>query len=185
MAQNPARSMRLVASSSQDRAAAATTMRDAVRAIEPTVPLGPVESLESVVVGSASRSRFTTFLFVVFAAVALLLGAVGIYGVISSGVARRTREIGVRMAIGASTAQIGRMVMAETLRITGAGMVLGFAVALATSRWIRGMLFGVDAADPAVLLLVTVLLALVALGAAFAPARRAARVDPLVAMRSD
>ncbi len=185
MAQSAPRAMRLVAFTAQDEAAATTAIRAAIRAVDATVPLGRVEPLERVVAGSATRSRFTTFLFAIFAAVALLLGAVGIYGVISSGVARRTREIGVRMAIGATTSQISRMVLTETLRIAATGMLLGFAGAFATSRWIRGMLFGVDVADPWVLLSVTVLLAVVAVAAAVAPARRATRVDPLVAMRSD
>lgn len=185
MRQWPAREMRAVVATSRTLSDARSALRTSLRAIDANVPLGEVRTMADVVTGSAAQSRFTTLLFAVFASVALLLGAVGIYGVISSGVMRRTREIGVRMALGATTAQIARMVLVETLGIAAAGVVLGVGGAYAVSGYIRGMLFGVEAVDPTVLLAVAALLSMVAVIAALAPARRATRVDPLVAIRAD
>ena len=185
MAQSFPREMRLLVASENDRANVAGTVRSAVRSVDPAVPIGETRTLDAVVSGSAARSRFTTLLLSLFATLALVLGTVGIYGVISSGVARRTREIGVRMAVGATGRQIARMVLGESLTISAIGAALGVAGALAASGWLRGLLYGVGAMDATVLAAVAVLLASVAVCAAVAPARRAARVDPLVAMRAD
>ncbi|MES2524816.1 MAG: ABC transporter permease [Gemmatimonadota bacterium] len=198
MRQSPPRGMRLVVAAAGansgvdsdvgggvDADALAARIRGAVQGIDGTVPVDDVRPLADVVEGSASRSRFLTLLLSLFAAVAVTLGAVGIYGVVSAGVAQRSREIGVRMAIGATTAHVRRMVLGESLLISGAGAVVGLAGAIASARWLRSQLFGVDAVDPTVLGGVTLLLGIVAVLAAIAPARRASRVDPLVAMQSD
>ena len=185
VAQGVPRDMRLVVAASHDVGDAARVIRTAVHETNSSVPIGDVRRLADVVAGSADKARFTALLFAVFAAVALVLGAIGIYGVVSSGVLRRTREIGVRMAVGATTEQIGRMVVRETLRIAAVGTVLGAAGSVATSRWIRGLLFGVDVVDPYVLATVAAMLAVMAVVAALAPARRASRVDPPVAIRAD
>jgi len=185
MSQSFPREMRLLVSSTRDAGTTATSIRQVVRRVDDSVPVGETRALDDVVSGSAARSRFATMLLSLFAAVALLLGALGIYGVISSGVARRTREIGVRMAVGATRTQIARMVLNQSLVISAGGAVIGVVGAGAAWRWLRGMLYGVGAIEPTVMGAVAALLALVAVGAAVAPARRAAGVDPLVAMRAD
>ncbi|HYW31528.1 MAG TPA: ABC transporter permease [Gemmatimonas sp.] len=184
--QAPPRSMRLiVATSGGDASAMAERIRAVVQGVDGTVPMDDIRPLADVVESSASRSRFVTLLLSLFAAVAVTLGGVGIYGVISAGVAQRAREIGVRMAIGATTQQVRRMVLLESLWISGLGAAAGLVGAMLSARWIQSQLFGVDGVDPAVLTVVALLLAVVAVLAAMAPAYRASRVDPLVAMRSD
>jgi putative ABC transport system permease protein len=132
---------------------------------------------------SVAQVRFRTFLLGLFAAMALLLSAIGIFGVISYSVSRRTNEIGIRVALGASGGSILRMVLRETLVLTFAGMALGIPCTLVASRLLGHMLFNVSASDPATLAVVTVGLAAVAAFAGYIPARRAMRVDPMVALR--
>jgi ABC-type antimicrobial peptide transport system permease subunit len=124
-------------------------------------------------------------LLATFAAVALTLGAVGVYGVVAYAVERRTREIGVRMALGARASDVLAMVLREGGTLTGIGIALGLSGALGTSRVLSGFLFGVTTTDPLVFVSVPAVLALVAVGACVIPARRAARVDPVTAIRSD
>jgi predicted permease len=168
-----------------DPAALAPALRAAVAAVDPTVPVGDVTPLGVVVDDSAARPRFTMLLLGAFALVAVLLGAVGIYGVVAAGVARRRREIGVRLALGASAGRVRGMVLREGAALAGLGVAAGLVGALAAGRLLRGLLFGVGPADPAVLLAVPVVLALVALAATLLPARRAARVEPLVVIRTE
>jgi len=118
-----------------------------------------------------------------FAGVALLLGAVGLYGVMAWVVAQRTREIGIRMALGAGRAEIFRLVVSQGLKLVTLGGMLGLAGAFAATRWIEGLLHNVPPRDPATLAGVTAVLALTALAACYIPARRATRVDPMVALR--
>lgn len=160
-------------------------LRAAVASVDATVPVPDVRQLTTMVTASASRSRFSVALLVLFAAAALLLGAAGVYGVVSAAVSRRTREIGVRMALGATSDNVLRLVLRETFWVTIAGVLLGIVGAVGTGGLLRGLLFGVGAIDATVLLAVAALLTAVTLLASLAPARRAARVDPLVAIRSD
>ena len=160
-------------------------LRAAIAAVDPSVPVKDVRPLVDLVASSASRARFTMLLLATFAAVALVLGAVGVYGVVAYTVVRRTREIGVRMALGARTTDVLAMVLREGGTLTAAGVALGIAGALAASRVLAGFLFGVTARDPAVFVAVPAVLGVVALGACVIPARRAARVDPVTALRSD
>jgi predicted permease len=160
-------------------------LRSAVASVDPSVPVKDVRPLTELVSRSAARERFTMLLLATFAGVALVLGAVGVYGVVGYTVARRTREIGVRMALGARAGDVLLMVLREGGMLTAAGVVLGIAGALATSRVLAGFLFGVAPTDPTVFLAVPGVLALVALGACAIPARRASRVDPVTAMRAD
>jgi ABC-type antimicrobial peptide transport system permease subunit len=177
--------MHLVArtDASVDPAAIAPALRAAVAAVDSTVPVGDVKLLRDVVSGSAARPRFTMVLLGAFAAVALALGAVGIYGVVAAGVVRRRREIGVRLALGATAGAVQRMVLREGAGLAALGVVAGLAGALVAGRLLHGLLFGVGPADPLVLLAVPVVLAGVALVATLAPARRASRVEPLVVIR--
>ena len=130
-----------------------------------------------------ARTSFTMLLLVIAAAVALLLGAVGIYGVISYVVGQRKREIGVRMALGAQRRDISRMVLREGLAVTLTGVAIGLACALAVTRLMLALLYGVSPTDPATFAAVPLLLAAVALLASWMPARRAAAVEPLEAIR--
>ena len=187
MAQNFAEQMFVVirARSVADLGKIAPALRTAVSEVDPTVPVGEIRLLDGSVADSASRARFAATLLALFAAVALLLGATGIYGLMTSAVSRRTREIGVRMALGASSRRVLRMVLRESVSVTALGLLLGVAGAIAAGRLLRGLLFGVSTVDAAVLSAVAALLGVVAVIAALAPARRAARVDPLAAIRAE
>ena len=142
-----------------------------------------VRTLEQIKSESAASTRLRTTLLAVFAALALLLSAIGIYGVISYTVAQRTHEIGVRAALGASAAALLRMVLVNGMTLAGIGLALGFAGALALTRLLGSLLFGVGARDPLTLAGSAAILATVALLACYVPARRAAAIDPLVALR--
>jgi putative ABC transport system permease protein len=177
--------MSLVVRTSVPPSALAPRIRSAVARIDRAVPVTAPRRVETLVADSAARTRFTVVLLATFAGVALALGAVGIYGVVAYAVARRTREIGVRIALGARASDVLRMVLREGGVLAGAGVALGLVGALAASRLLAGFLFGVTPNDPAVFVAVPALLGLVALGACVIPARRASRVDPVVALRSD
>ena len=177
--------MTLVVRAEGNAVAIASRIREAVAAVDPTVPVNSVRPLQDLVSSSAARARFTMVLLATFAGVALTLGAVGIYGVIAFAVARRTREIGVRMALGARATDVLRMVLREGGVLVAAGVTLGIVGAFAGSRVLARCLFGVTPSDPGVFVAVPALLGLVAVGACLIPARRAARVDPMVALRSE
>ena len=166
-------------------AAAASIVRDTVRAIDPQLAVFDMRTMEQIVSDSVSRPRFSALLLGIFAATALLLAAVGVYGVISQLVGQRTQEFGVRMALGASPADVGRLVMRFGARLSAIGVILGIPAALAFSRVLSGLLYGVNAANPLTYGVVSAVLAIVATLAAVLPARRATRVDPLVALRAE
>jgi ABC-type antimicrobial peptide transport system permease subunit len=139
--------------------------------------------MSQIVARSTSRERFNTLLMTVFAFSALALAAIGIYGVMAYAVQQRTREIGVRMALGAEPRAVRGMVVLEGMRLAGVGVVVGIAAAYALSRYVSNLLFGVEARDPLVFVGVPLLLAVIALVAVWVPAARASRVDPLGALR--
>jgi len=179
----PQGGLSLVVKAQGDPRALAAPLRGILRQMDPNLPVSRVRPLKEVAAGSMARVSFTMFLLALAAAVALLLGAVGIYGVISYVVSQRTREIGVRMALGAGRSDISRMVLREGLGITLLGIGIGLAAALAATRLMLALLYGVSPTDPATLGAVPVLLAGVALLASWVPARRASRVEPLEAIR--
>jgi putative ABC transport system permease protein len=150
-----------------------------VRAIDPDLPLQRLETMTEVVERAVAPSRFFLVGVAVFAALATLLAAVGLYGVMAYLVSRRSREIGVRVALGASSSSIVRLVMADGLRPTVLGLLVGLALAVAGGRMIESLLFGVDARDPLILCAVPALLTVVAIFAILTPAARASRIDPL------
>ena len=144
-----------------------------------------VATMDQVISTSVAERRLALLLFAAFAAVAAMLAAAGIYGVLAGSVTERTREIGVRSALGASPGDILSLVLLQGARLAGAGLLVGIAGALGLGRFLESLLFGVTPADPLTLGGVALLLALVALVACLAPAMRALRVDPMTALRSD
>jgi putative ABC transport system permease protein len=159
------------------------SVRDAIAAVDPTVPTGSIRSMEQVLSHSLALRSFMMFLLGLFAAVALVLASVGIYGVISFAVSQRTREIGVRMALGAHPGDVLRLILGEGLKLVLAGVALGIIAALAMTRLLSTLIYGVSASDPLIFLSVITLLVVVSLAACYVPARRAMRVDPMVALR--
>ncbi len=178
-------SFALVVKGKLDPVSLVTPVRAAVRSLDPNLPLSEVRPMTEVMKRSMAQTSFTMLLLVIAAAVALLLGGVGIYGVVSYGVSQRTREIGVRMALGAQRDDISIMVLRQGLGVTLLGIALGLACALLVTRLILALLYGVSPTDPATLAAVPVLLAAVALLACWVPARRAASVEPLEAIRAE
>ncbi len=185
LAQGRTGPMRVVAKTTGDPRTLAASLRGIVAALDPQTPVSDVRTVDQRISSSVERPRFAMLLLAAFAGVALLLGAVGIYGVIAYTVGQRTREIGVRMALGARSGDVLRLVLAQGAGLALAGVALGVGIALAVTQALRSLLFGVGAADPLTFALVPLLLVGVALLASWIPARRAARVDPMVALRSD
>jgi len=158
-------------------------LREALATADPLVPTGAVRSMDQVLAHSLALRSFMMLLLSIFGGLALVLASVGIYGVISFAVSQRTREIGVRMALGARPADVLRMILTEGLKLVVVGMVLGIAAALMLTRLLEGMIYGVSMRDPFIFVLVNLLMVAVSLAACYVPARRAMRVDPLVALR--
>ncbi|HSE53991.1 MAG TPA: FtsX-like permease family protein, partial [Gemmatimonadales bacterium] len=168
-----------------DPAEFAGTLRGVVRGVDPTVPLSGIEPLDQTLSQTTAQRRFTMLLLGVFAAVALVLAMVGVHGVLSYTVAQRSREIGIRMALGADQHSVRSLVVGQGARLVAAGLVIGVAGAIGVSRLLSSLLYGVHPNDPVTLLAVALGLGGVALFATLMPARRAARVDPMVALRSE
>jgi len=184
-AQAPARAVQLVVRTDAAGETVVPALRAAVAAQDRTVPLGAVDTMEARLRDVVALPRLYATLFGVFAAAAVLLAAVGIYGVVAYGVAVRTRELGLRMALGARTGDVRRLVLRQGLAPVALGAAVGIAGALAAARALRGLLFGVGVADPVTLGAVTALLAAVAVAAIWVPARRATAVPPMTALRGE
>jgi putative ABC transport system permease protein len=163
--------------------ALASAARRAVQAVDPDLPVFDIATMDQLVYRSASVPRFNTALLGIFAALALVLAAVGIYGVMSYAVAQRTHEIGVRLALGAETNDIIRQVVRQGMLPAVVGIAAGTAGAWAVTRFLSSLLFGVRPTDPTTFALVPLLLAAVGVLACLLPARRATKVDPVVALR--
>jgi len=159
----------------------AAAVRDAVWGVDKEQPVSDVRTMEEVLSESIARQRFSTMLLGVFAALAL--AAVGIYGVMSYAVAQRTHEIGIRMALGAPAGSVLRLVVGQGLKLVSAGVLLGLLCSLLLTRLMSSLLFGVSPTDPLTLTTISLVLVAVALLASYIPARRAAKVDPLIALR--
>jgi predicted permease len=173
----------VVVRAATDAATLRATLPRVVSEIDPSVPVGQVRTMDEVLTGSLASRRFPMVVLSVFAGLAILLAAVGLYGVISYLVAQRTHEIGVRIALGAEARDVVRMVLGRGLVLTGVGSIVGVVAALALTRVLESQLFGVQPTDPFTFAGVTALLGLVALMASWLPAYRAARLDPMEALR--
>jgi putative ABC transport system permease protein len=185
IAQQPDASMIFALRTRGDAAAVAVAARKVIQTLDPKQSVSDVYTLESLVGDSIAPQRFNALLFSVFALVALLLSAGGIYGVMSYAVAQRAHELGVRVALGARSRDVLKLVIGQGMKLVLAGVVVGLVAAYGLTRLLRNLLFEVSATDPSMFVGVAALLAAVALAACYLPARRAAKVDPLIALRSE
>lgn len=177
--------MQLVVRTASDPSAAGGEIAAAIHGVDPTAPVLDIRSMDSLFAESVAQRRLNMLLLAAFAALALLLAAVGIYSVLAYAVRRRAREIGLRMALGAQTRDVLGMVVADGLKPTLLGVVLGWAGSLALSRVIASLVFGVKTTDPTTFASVSALLALVAAAACILPAYRAAKVEPVRALQDE
>jgi putative ABC transport system permease protein len=168
-----------------DAAVLVPALRRDVAALDPLLPLANIKSLDDLVDASIAGRRFTLVAFLLFGAIAVVMSAIGVYGVLASLVGQRTREIGLRLAIGASPADVVWLFVREGAVLILVGMSVGLAGALAAGRWIAALLFGIAPADPVTFAAAVFTLSLMAACATYLPARRAARVDPTEALRAD
>jgi macrolide transport system ATP-binding/permease protein len=185
LTQKPDRALTLSVRTGLDPAATISRLRELVTSLDPNVPIFRLRTLEQQKNGSLSLQRMAATLLGGFGLLALLLAALGIYGVLAYSVSRRTREIGVRMALGAQVADVLRLVLRQGFGLTGIGLLLGLGGAFAATRLLSGFLYEVQPFDPVTFFAVALLLALVAMVACWLPARRAARVHPMTALRNE
>jgi len=179
----PLRNMYLTVRATGDPVAMTSAIQRTVQTLDPSLPVYEVKTMDAWLDKTVSPRRFNVMLLLAFGALALTLAAIGTYGVIAYSVSQRTQEIGIRMALGASRQDVLRMVIGGGLRLAVAGVLVGVALSLAAGRFISTLLFGVHATDPLTFSAVAVTLLATALFAAWIPARRATRVDPMVALR--
>jgi putative ABC transport system permease protein len=185
LAQSPVPFLYVVARTIGDPLAFAPVLRRELAALDPAQPISDVASMDERAASSVAQFKLNSIIVTLFAAVALVLASVGIFAVISYAVAQRTREIGIRMALGAARLDVLRLIVRDGMTPAAVGVVIGTAGAFGATRLMRSLLYGVSATDPIVFGLVATMLVLVAVGACYLPARRAARVDPNVALRYD
>jgi putative ABC transport system permease protein len=173
----------LVVKTDVDPASMAATVRKAVWDVDKDQPVSNIRTMEEILADSIARQRFSMLLLAIFAGVALVLAGVGIYGVMSYSVAQRTREIGIRMALGAQTSAVLKLAVGYGMKLVIVGIVIGLIAAFALTRVMSTLLFGVTATDPTTFTLISLLLVAVAVLASYIPARRATRVNPIIALR--
>jgi ABC-type antimicrobial peptide transport system permease subunit len=166
-----------------DPSGIAAAMRRSVRALDPELPLYKLQPLAEFITESIARERFASATLTAFCVITVLLAAAGLYGVIAYAVACRTREIGIRLALGAQPGQVRNTLIADALWLTGSGLLIGLVMARVSSQAMRSILFAVSVDDPLTFVAAICLLAGVALVSAWLPARRVARLDPVVALR--
>ncbi|HKQ79005.1 MAG TPA: ABC transporter permease [Blastocatellia bacterium] len=181
--QNAQSDMTFIVRSATDPQSLVGAVREEIRALDRSLPLYDIKTMRVVIYESVARERFITLLLIVFAALALTLASVGIYGVMSYSVTQRTHEIGVRMALGARSRDVLKLVVAQGGKLASFGVAIGLISAFALTRLMKSLLFGVTATDPVTFIAVAMLLTVVALLACYIPARRASKVDPMAALR--
>jgi putative ABC transport system permease protein len=181
--QNTGSSLNVVLRASGDPAGLASALRAAVWTIDSQLAVAEVQTMDQLISESTTPRRFNLFLLAGFALLALILSAIGIYGVIAYSVVRRVHEIGIRMALGAQHRDVIRLVVGQGLFLLAIGIVVGILGALALTRSLASFLYGIRPADPLTFVCVVVILAAVALLASYIPARRATKVDPMIALR--
>ena len=172
-----------IRSATSDAASLISAAQNVVWSVDKDVPLANVRTMQNVIANSVQRRKFSMLLLTIFAAVAMLLAAIGLYGVMSYSVAQRTKEIGIRMTLGARRPDVLVLVVRQGMALVLMGVALGTLLSLAMTRLISGMLFGITATDPWTFVGVSALLGTVAFLANYLPARRAMKVDPVVALR--
>jgi putative ABC transport system permease protein len=175
----------LAVRATDDPMSVAAAVRQAVWSVDRNQPVSNIRTMDEILAGEVTQRRIGMTLLAAFAALALSLASLGIYGVLAYSVSQRTQEIGVRMALGAGRKEVLRMVLADGMRLAGVGVAIGLVASIAMTRLMAGLLFGVSASDPHTLAGVTLLLIAVALVACFIPARRATKVDPMIALRCE
>lgn len=185
IAQQPTPFVTLVMRTAGEPLSFVPALREQVRALDADLPISAPQAMDDVIAASESQRKFFLTLMAAFAGLALVLAGLGIYAVMAYNVTQRTHEIGVRMALGAQTMDVGRLIVGEGARLAVVGIALGVAGALALTHLLKNLLYGVTATDPLTFALVPLLLATVALAACAIPARRAAKVDPMVALRHE
>jgi predicted permease len=183
--QYPSRAITLILRSQFDPSVLSPAVKKELRSIDPDLPMYSVRTMTERVEESLAQQRFSMLLLALFAGFALALATIGIYGVMAYLVNQGTREIGIRMALGATQREILNLVVSQGMTLAGSGVAIGVAAAFVFTRLMRSMLFGINAADPATFGAISLLLTVVALLATYIPARRAARVDPLLCLRSE
>src|SRR5262249_11736876 len=179
----PVHSMALVARSRDNPLSLVSAVRAEVRKLDRDLPVHDIQTMEQAPRARLGPERFAVFMLIIFAAVALSLAAVGLYGVMSYAVSQRTREIGIRMALGARRSDVMMMVIGRGIKLAGAGILIGLGGALALTRFMGTLVFGVSATDPLTYVTIVSLLILVSFIACYLPARRATMVDPMTALR--
>jgi putative ABC transport system permease protein len=182
--QNTLSYMNIVARTEGDPRNLAGSLRNEIRTLDKGLPVVAPEPMENVVAASIAARRFNLTLLGVFAGLALFLAAVGIYGVMSYGVSQRTQEIGIRVALGATAVDILKLILRNGMILAGTGIIIGLVGAIALSRLMTGLLFGITATDTLTFAGVSITMLLVALAASYLPARRATKIDPLEALRN-
>jgi putative ABC transport system permease protein len=181
--QNPARSMSLALRTSLDPATLSPSVQREILGLDPDRPVFRVRAMEQLLADSIARRKFSMLLLAIFAAAALVLASIGVYGVISYAVAQRSHEMGIRIALGASRTSVLKLVMSQSLTLALIGTAIGLAGSFWLTRLISTLLFDVEAHDPATFAIVPGFLVAVALAAGYIPARRATRVDPMIVLR--
>ncbi|MEJ7709990.1 MAG: FtsX-like permease family protein [Pyrinomonadaceae bacterium] len=181
--QNPANSMWVTVRAAASPTGLINAVRAQIRKLDPQQPVIEVKTMDQIVAASIWQPRLYTILFGVFAAIAMLLSAIGIYGAMTCSVTQRIHEIGIRMALGALAGDVLKMVIKQGMMLALIGVTIGLVAAFALTRVLSSLLYGVTATDPMTYVIVALLLASVALLACYVPARRATKVDPMVALR--
>jgi len=183
LSENPPAGSHILIRAYGEKSTIGASIQRTLSALDPDIPVDEVKGVPELASKILAYPRFRAILLASFAGLALLLALVGLFGVLAHLVAQRTHEIGVRMALGAQRGSVLAMVLKEGLMLTGIGVVLGLGVALLITRYFSALLYNVQAADPLLLAAITILLLTAAMGAIYLPARRASRVDPIVALK--